>query len=59
MTDDNKPTIENPLKTGLRQRTGLGLSKKKGSSGETSEPLPLATGIFYGSGIFFLDFIDY
>ena len=29
MTDDNKPTIENPLKTGLRQRAGLGLSKKK------------------------------
>ena len=53
MTDDNKSTIENPLKTGLRPRAGLGLSKKKGSSGETSEPLPLATGIFYGSGIFF------
>lgn len=59
MTDDNKPTIENPLKTGLRQRAGLGLSKKKAQVARLASRSRWRKAFFYGSGIFFLDFIDY
>ena len=59
MTDDNKPTIENPLKTGLRQQAGLGLSKEclklrdYASSPNIENPLKNGLSFIFGQPVFF------